>query len=873
MKYLVLLLFSSVAFADVDVREFDAQMFPENVSYVQGIPTPAEFLGFELGTEPVRHHQLVDYLRLVANMSDRLSVETIGYSHERRPILFVVATSESNRDNLEQIRERHIALTDPTSGQPVEDDMPMVTWVNYGVHGSEASAMDAALPFVYYLAAAQGEEIESILEDSVILVTAIFNPDGHAKRIAWVDTYGGKRRVSNPDHMEHQSSWRFARTNHYWFDLNRQWLLVTQPESKAWMTKWHHWRPNLTFDYHEMGGGQTYYFHPGVRTRTNPLAPDAAEVLMAETAAFPSEVLDREGRLYFQGERFDNYYVGKGSTFPLLNGGVGILYEAAAARGRELETANGLRTYRENIRKQFRTSIASIRAGASQRLDYLRYQKRFYEDAIDAARKSPTQAWVFSANGDSARLKAFSELLETHRIDAFALTRDVEKDGIVFEQAHSMVVPTAQPQYTLIRSIFEKADTFEDSTFYDVSTWTLPPAFGLEYAELSGRELRGLAGGEYEFESGSGAVERSGFGYVLEWTPYLAPRALYRLLEEDLLARVATEPLQVETKEGPRSLPRGSIVIPLDRQTVSRGEIHALMQEVAGVEGQRVHALASGRSVNGTRGVNVGGPSVRPITKPEILMTIGADVDLYDAGEIWHLMDYRMNIPLTMRDVDDLAGIDWSRYTHIVMPSGDYSGLDPEVTARLRQWVSEGGTVVAFSDAIAWLREATLDYVPELDAAPGLEAGATDAEDLADDAAEEEPVGRFDYASKDDREAVDILGGAMFRGDLDVSHPLGFGYSRRDIALHKNFTDVLEPTENPWAVVIQYAEQPLVSGYASEANQQALASTPALIAERFNLGSVILFADNTNFRGYWYGTNKLFLNSLFFSTAFTAPRD
>ncbi|MDJ0760673.1 MAG: M14 family zinc carboxypeptidase [Woeseiaceae bacterium] len=873
MRYLMLLLFSSVAFADVDVREFDAQMFPDDVSYVEGIPTPAEFLGFELGTEPVRHHQLVEYIRLVASMSDRLRVETIGYSHERRPILFVVATSESNRNNLEQIRQRHVALTEPDSGQSVEDDMPIVTWLNYGVHGAEASGMDAALPFVYYLAAAEGEEIEAILDDSVILVTAIFNPDGHSKRIAWVDAYGGKRRVSNPDHMEHQSSWRFARTNHYWFDLNRQWLLVTQPEPKAWMKKWHQWRPNLTVDYHEMGGAQTYYFHPGVRTRTNPLAPEAAEVLMARTAAFSEEVLDREGRLYFQGERFDNYYVGKGSTFPLLNGGVGILYEAAAALGREIETPNGLRTYRENIRKQFRTSIASIRAGASQRLDYLRYQKRFYSDAVDAAEKSPTQAWVFSANGDSARLRAFIELLETHRIDAFALTRDFERDGIVFEQAHSMVVPTAQPQYTLIRSIFETVDTFEDATFYDVSTWTLPPAFGLDYAELSRRELRGLAGGEYAFETATGAVPQSSFGYVLEWAPYLAPRALYRLLEEGLLARVATEPFQVETTEGPRSLPRGSIFVPLDRQTVSREEILALMQDVAGIEGQRVHALTSGRSVNGTRGVNVGGPSFHPLRKPEVLMAIGEAVDLYDAGEIWHLLDYRMDIPLTMRDVDKLADIDWSRYTHIVMPSGDYSALDPLVSDRLRQWISEGGTLVAFSEAITWLRGVTLDYVPEPDGVLAPDMDATVEDEMTEDAEDEEPVGRFDYASKDDREAVDVLGGAIFRADLDTSHPLGFGISRRDIALHKNHKEVLEPTDNPYAVVIQYAEQPLLSGYASEENRQAIASTPALIAERYESGSIILFADNTNFRGYWYGTNKLFLNSLFFSKAFSAPEE
>ena len=297
MRLTVLLLALICLPAFADFRNAEGDMFPANISYDPSVPTPESFLGFKLGQEPVRHHQLVDYITMVAEQSPRLSVEVIGYSHERRPILFVVATSEENHANLDDIREQHRRLSG--DGQPPEsiDDMPMVTWMNYGVHGAEASGMDTALPFVYHLAAAQGDEIEAILDDSVILVTAIFNPDGHSKRIAWVDAYGGRRAISDPSHVEHRFSWSFARTNHYWFDLNRQWLLLTQPEPRAWMRKWHEWRPNLTVDYHEMGSNQTYYFHPGVKTRTNPLALDEAERLMAETARFSEDVLDAEGAL------------------------------------------------------------------------------------------------------------------------------------------------------------------------------------------------------------------------------------------------------------------------------------------------------------------------------------------------------------------------------------------------------------------------------------------------------------------------------------------------------------------------------------------------------------------------------------------------
>ncbi len=862
---------AGVASADVDVRRADVDMFPTDVQYDPAIPTPASMLGHELGVEPVRHHKLVEYIWTVANLSDRLSVEVIGYTHERRPILFVVATSAANHARIDDIREQHVALTEPGSNQAVTDDMPMVTWINYGVHGAESSGMDASLPFIYYLAAAQGDAIEPILADSVVLVTAVFNPDGHSKRVAWFDTYGGQQAITDPAHIEHDYNWQLARTNHYWFDLNRQWLLLTQPEPRAWMRKWHQWRPNMTVDYHEMGGGQTYYFHPGVATRTNPIVPDEAERLMADTARTSESFLDSEGRLYFHGEAFDNYYIGKGSTFPLVNGGVGVLFEAAAALGRELETPNGLRTYRENIRKHFRTSIASIEAGSKLRLDYLRYQKQFYDSAIEDAARHEIKAWVFAAPGDPARMHLFADLLNFHRIDTHKLSRDIVVNGQTYKASDALIVPAAQAQHRLIRSIFETVDEFEDATFYDVSTFTMPPAFGLQYAPLGSREFRGnIVGDAYAPPMPVAAVpDESSYGYVFEWGGYYAPRALQRILGSEVRARVATKPFTAITTNGSVDFARGSIVVPFDRQEKDRPEIMALMRTIAAEDGVAVHALTSGRSANGTAGVNVGGPSAIPLTEPKVLLVVGRDINLYDAGEIWHLMDFRMQMPVTLRSRDRLDGIDWSRYTHIVFSSGDYEEYDPEYAGRLRQWVAEGGTIIGLRDAAPWVRAAVLEWVD-----PESEEGLAAAAAAAEEETEEEEPERVAYSEKDDREAIDVVGGAIFAADLDNSHPLGFGYTRRKIYLHKNVKVPMEATANPYGTVIAYlAEEPVLSGYVSEENREALAGTSALIAERKANGSVILFADNPNFRGYWYGTNKLFLNALFFSTVFQPPAE
>ena len=856
--------------AQIDVRDADADMFPADVSYDPAIPTPEEFLGFKLGHEPVRHHQLVDYLTQLAGMSDRLSLEVIGYTHERRPILFLVATSAAHHARLDTIREQHVALSDARANAAITDDMPIVTWVNYGVHGAESSGMDAALPFVYHLAAAQGAEIERVLAESVVLVTAIFNPDGHAQRVAWFDAYGGEQNIADPAHIEHQFNWTFARTNHYWFDLNRQWLLLTQPEPRAWMRKWHEWRPNMTVDYHEMGGQQTYYFHPGVATRTNPLVPDRAEDLMEQTVRTSEDFLDGEARLYFHGERFDNFYIGKGSTFPLLNGGVGILYEAAAALGRELDTWNGLRTYRENIRKHFRTSIASIEAGADLRREYLEYQKDFYSSALREASKHPVKAWVFSAPGDPARMHMFADLLNFHRITTYKLARDVTVDGTSFTAADALIVPANQPQHRLIRSVFETLTEFEDATFYDVSTWTLPPAFGLRYAGLAGRSFRdNLVGDAYvpPMPIAPTPVESS-YGYVFDWRAYYAPRALWRVLDKGLLARAATKPFTASTASGPRNFPAGSIVVPFDRQEMPRDEIYALMKVIAAEDGVAVQALASGRSATGTAGVDVGGPSFYPLEAPRVLLVVGDDISLYDAGEIWHLADYRMQMPVTLRRRDRLGDIDWDQYTHIVFPSGDYEEYEPDFADRLRLWIAEGGTAIGMREAAPWLRASTLDWIDPLS-----EEGVAAAEPEEPEEEEATEPQRLPYSEKDDFEAAKVIGGAIFAADLDITHPLGFGYAERGIYMHKNVEEPMLPTGNPFATVIAYTDDPVFSGFVSAENREALAGTPSLIAERSGDGSIILFADNPNFRGYWYGTNKLFLNAVFFSTLFEAPDD
>lgn len=838
------------------LQAIDQEMYPTNINYDATIPSPQSFLGRPLGSAPIRHHELVDYLKLVASLSNRLSIETIGFSHERRPILFVVATSESNQNNIDAIKKQHIALTEPKLNQNVKKNMPVVTWLNYGVHGAESSGMDAALPTVYHLAAAQGKEIDALLNNSVILITAVFNPDGHANRVAWLDTFSSQIPNSNPEHIEHNYDGRLARTNHYGFDLNRQWISVTQPEPRAWVKKWHEWRPNVSVDYHEMGSEQTYYFSPGVPTRNHPLIPKQGMELVGKVVKPSEAFLDSQKRLYFHGDRYDHFFLGKGSSFPLVNGGVGILHEASSARGIEIDTSNGIRTYRENIIKHFRTSIANAQGAINNKMELLSYQKDFYRNANDRAAQHPIKAYVLSAGKDKARLYHFIDLLNFHRINVYHLNGDVTLNKTHYKRDDAIIVPLNQSQHTLIRGMFDLANEFEDNKFYDVSTWTLPLAYGLEYNDIKDINLSNKLVGKLvkNTKSSSPTIDQPDYAYAFEWSNYYAPKALYQILNAGLLAKVALNPFTASTSKGPYQFDRGSIIVSFDRQLVTPESIHNTLINLADDTGIEIHSLTSGRSVLGSKTPDIGSQFNKAVKKPNILLIAGRDMDWYNVGEIWHLLDQRMQIPVTISDRNLMQNTNFDRYTHIIFAGGRYKNYYPDFTEELDQWIIKGGTIVGIRQGADWIQKNLLEI------------------NIKENLLEQDSNTRYMYAEKESRDPLEFIGGTIFSGDLDITHPLGFGYTNKNIALHKNTTSILSKPTNPYGTVIAYKNEPVLSGYASENNQHAIANTAALIAERHGKGSVILFADDPNFRATWLGTNKLFLNSLFFSLAFDAPR-
>ncbi|MEQ8767773.1 MAG: M14 family metallopeptidase [Planctomycetota bacterium] len=830
---------------------------PSDVTYDPSIPVPKSVLGFEVGEWHVRHDLLVEYMKTVAASSDRMRIEETGRTHEQRPLVMLTVSSPANLARLDDIRRRHRELSEGATEMPSVEGLPAVIWMGYSIHGNESSGSNAALLVAYHLAAAQGEEMKALLDDVVILLDPSLNPDGLARFAQWANMHKGKQVVGNPRSREHQEHWPGGRTNHYWFDLNRDWLLLQHPESRARVEQFHKWRPNILTDHHEMGSDSTFFFQPGIPSRKNPLTPAKNVELTGKIAEYHAEILDQEGRLYYTEESFDDFYYGKGSTYPDVHGSIGILFEQASSRGHLMETSNGPLPFSYTIKNQFLSSLSTMKAAKDLRQDLLAYQHEFYRSALAAAKEDPVQAYVFGEAEDRTRTNLMVELLLAHDIQVHRLGKRFERGERVFEPGTAYIVPALQPQYRLVKAVFERRTEFEDDAFYDVSAWTFPLAFGLPNPTLKADELSGGFIGEpvrsAPTPKGHVPTESAPRFYAFEWSEFFAPRALYRLVSAGLEVRTATKPFTSETDRGRHEFGRGTIVIPMGVQGDLAPRVPSMLEDIASKDGIDFWAVSSGLTPGG---IDLGSPSLVEPSNPNVVLVAGGGASSYSVGEIWHLLDVRFEMPVTVVDADDLSRLDWNEVTHLVLVSGAQSALRGGALDDVKSWVRQGGTVIAMRSAANW-------------AGDELVSSAERSEEKAD----EKPAVRIPYADYEENRAKALVSGAIYETRLDVTHPLGYGYPYDWLPVFRRGTSTLPLSADPYATVAQYVEAPLLAGYSSQQSQGEIAGTAAVIATRSGGGVVIQLADGPNFRAFWHGTNKLFMNSLFFSPLIGSTRD
>lgn len=825
---------------------------PQDVTYDSSIPTPEEVLGTVPGEWHVRHDQLVKYMRAVAEASDRVSIQKFGETYEDRSLVYLTITSPENHANIDQIRENHVALTNPDrSDQLNTSTMPIVLYMGYSIHGDESSGSNASMLMAYYLAAAQGAKVDRNLKNSVILLDPSLNPDGLNRFASWANTHKSENLVADPNSMELNQRWPSGRTNHYWFDLNRDWMLVQHPESQGRIETFHKWKPNILTDHHEMGTNSTFFFQPGIQSRTHPITPERNQNLTKAIADYHAEKLDDAQRLYYSQESFDDFYYGKGSTYPDVNGSIGILFEQASSRGHAQESDHGVLKFPFTIKNQFMTSLSTWEASQNLRQEILNYQRNFYEEAKREGERSSIEGYVFGTEHDQARTHEFAEMLHRHQVELYSLAQDLDANGEEFQAQSAFVVPADQKQHKFVKALFERRTSFTDSLFYDVSAWTMPYAFNLPFAELDRRDYDDdLLGAKVDdlpsIPQGEVIGGQSKYAYVFEWDEYYAPRALNRLLSAGVRAKVASKSFTGVTSGGTQKFDYGTVLVPLGPQSVDQEKIHKLMSEAAQKDGLTVYSVGTGLTPSG---IDLGSGSFEDLEKPNVAILAGDGASSYEVGEAWHLLDQRYHMTPTLFPMDRLNYADVDRYNVIVMVNGNYDDLSKDAIQKIKQWTRNGGTLITTKYANNWAERNSL---------ANIEYAGHEEND------EEKEVDPLPYADMSKTRGAQYIGGTIFHTKLDLTHPLGYGYNDDDLTVFRNSTLFLKKADNPYATPLYYTDDPLASGYVSEENLDKLKGTAAIVVSDLGSGRVISMTDNPNFRAFWYGTNKLFMNAIFF---------
>ncbi|MFK5889494.1 MAG: M14 family zinc carboxypeptidase [Flavobacteriaceae bacterium] len=818
------------------------------------IPSPEQFLGYPIGKYHTRHDRVVAYFKTLASLSNKATLTIYGKTHEQRELVILNVSTTQNIKNLETLRQKHLKLVDVNSPLGDISQLPVFINLGYNVHGNEPSSTEAAMLTAYTLIASQNPSVKAYLEKAVVFIDPTINPDGRDRFVNWVNTRRGTPLVADKYDMEHNEDWPRGRTNHYWFDLNRDWLLAVNPESQGKLKWYHKWYPNVVTDFHEMGTNSSYFFEPMKPIASkDPIMPKENYTTLNDMFAKQfSADLNKIGSFYFTKEAFDGTYPGYGSSYPDLQGALALLFEQASSRGHVQETDMGKIEFKFTIRNHYVSSFATIKAAIANK-DYLnKYEHHFFTSAIKNAEKDPVKAYVFGDNYDKNRVKDFVNLLLQHKIKVYNLNKSLRLNNKTFRKGKAFIVPTKQPQYRMVQTMFETYNQYRDSVYYDASAWSTVNFYNMTYAKVTNSFKKGSEINSTDNLVTTNSFNKSNYAYLIKWDDYNAPALLYFLQKNGIKLKASFKPFSITANSKVTNFDRGTLLIPISLQSLTSDKVYNLLKTASNKFKVQAFSVNTGYSV---KGIDLGSRNFRTLKEPKALMLVGNGVSSYEAGEVWHALDTKIFMPITKVPLNIFSRVDLNRYNTFVLVSGSYSQLDDKQITRIKNWVAQGNTLITSRQASSWAIKKKLvkEVLIKKDTSKNTK--------------------RLPYGDASEYIGRNQIGGAIFKVDLDLTHPLAFGYHQKQIPVYKNNNIWLKPSKSAYATVAKYDRHPHIDGFITKKNLEIMKKSASLIVSPIGRGRVVMFADNPNFRGAWYGTNKLFFNALFFGSEINVPKN
>ncbi len=798
----------------------------------QALKSPSEFLGYELGSQFTRHHEVIAYYDYVRNaMPDHVQLQPYGTTHERRPLVVAIVSSPENMARLEEIRQEHL---ESTEGQG--DAGTAVVWLSYNVHGNESVSTEASMQTLYELLTRK----KAYLENTVVIMDPCINPDGRERYVNWYYQYKNNPYQVNPDSKEHWEGWWTGRSNHYMFDLNRDWAWLTQVESQQRIAKFNEWMPHIHVDFHEQSVNSPYYFAPAAEPY-HEVITDFQREFQVKVGENHARYFDQNGWFYFTRERFDLFYPSYGDTYPTYNGAIGMTYEQGGSgrAGLGVLTDDGdTLTLKDRISHHLTTGLSTVEVASREAAGLTSEFRKYYSGNRSLAHRA------YLLQGDPDRQEALTRLLDQHQISyGWASPQRVKghlyssgKAGVLQADESTLVVPADQKKGVLVRVLFEPDAKLSDSLTYDITAWSLPYAYGLE-ALATASEVGLTSGGSPGRETFTSGVREGAYAHLGDWSSMKDARFLADLLKAGIRVRRTANPFQL----GGRDWGRGSLII----TRADNSAIPGFWQDLERLARKHQKPLTPVSTGLVESGNDFGSGAVAVIHPPKVAVLSGEPVSTLRFGEVWHFFEKQLEYPLTVLDASYFERIDLSAYDILVLPGGRgyREFLDTPRMEQIKEWIGGGGQLIAMGDALSAL------------------AGA-DGFDLRRKQSEVRDTAAPPLYGQTRRDRIqEAITGAIFRTEVDPTHPMAFGYGDSYFTLKLGGTAYELPGRGTVASLGQ-APRP-VAGFAGHKALRRLPGSLVFGMEPHGAGAVIYMADNPLFRGFWENGKVFFANALF----------
>ena len=799
----------------------------------QNIKSPSEFLGYELGTQFTRHHKVVDYYEhLAMNASDRVQIQEYGQTNERRPLLLAYISSADNMSNLENIRAEHLQST---TGKSSADKA--IVWLSYNVHGNESVGTEASMQTIYELLTNKS----SYLENTVVIMDPCINPDGRDRYVNWYNQYKNAPNNVDPNSKEHHEGWWSGRSNHYMFDLNRDWAWLTQIESQNRLKVYNKWMPHVHVDFHEQGIDSPYFFAPASEPYHEVITPFQRE-FQSTIGKNHAKYFDANGWFYFTKEIFDLLYPSYGDTYPIYNGGIGMTYEQGGSgrAGLGIVTSIGdTLTLNDRIAHHKTTGLSTVEVAAKNARKLNEEFKKFYKN-----KNYKYKSYVLNGNPDN--IEALTQLLDKHEIK-YGRGKTATIKGFMYNTGNigslrstnnSLVVSTDQTKSTLVKVLFEPNAKLTDSVTYDITAWSLPYAYGLD-AIASESKVDSEPAEEWNiYPPKELNISAKAYAFILEWNSLKDAQFLAELLQNEIKVRHSHKPFALEGN----NYQRGSLII-TKGDNKNHKSFLATLTEIAHKHQVFLQAVHTGFVDSGK---DFGSRYVQMINDPKIAVLSGEPTSTLRFGEIWHFFEQQLNYPITVIDSDYMEGVDITKYDVLILPGGNgyKKFMDKKKLSELKDWVTDGGKLIAMGGSIKGLI--------------GEHGFKIKLKEIAKDSSNNLQV--FEETHREYIKGT--ITGAIFKTRVDNTHPLAYGYSNTYFTL-KLSPDAYEHLDSGSVVYLEGDKSIPVAGFAGSEAQKKITNTLVFGVENHGSGQVIYMVDNPLFRGFWENGKLLFANALF----------